>query len=131
MCFSGFRGGFTHTVDRLEKSDGVRCDVSVKREVGTALDGGVNVHTLRAQPLQKRCPVRLGHQDDRRISGVQGGSNKVRKAIDNSRVIRTEENLVTMWSGSIGRFGQRETATHESLATEYGIDGGQQVSSGR
>ena len=38
---------------------------------------------------------------------------------------------MTTWSGSIGRFGKRETATHESLAREYGVDRGQQVSRGR
>ena len=30
MCFPGFGGGCTHTVDRLEKSDGIRCDISIK-----------------------------------------------------------------------------------------------------
>ena len=30
MCLPGFRGGLTHSIDRLEKSDGVRCGVSVK-----------------------------------------------------------------------------------------------------
>ena len=38
---------------------------------------------------------------------------------------------MTTWSGSIGRFGKRDTATHESLAREYGVDRGQQVSRGR
>ena len=131
MCFPGFGGGRTHTVNRLEKSDGVRSDVSIKRKAGAALDGAINVHTLRAQLLQKMCPVRLRHQDNRGIGGVQGGSNTASKALDNSGVIRTEEDLVTTWSGSIGRFGKRETATHESLAREYGVDRGQQVSRGR
>ena len=30
MCFPGSGGGRTHTVDRLEKSGGVRRDVSIK-----------------------------------------------------------------------------------------------------
>jgi hypothetical protein len=30
MCFPGFGSGRTHTVDRLEKSDGVRSDVCIK-----------------------------------------------------------------------------------------------------
>ena len=30
MCFPGFRGGLTHTVDCLEKSHRVWCYVSVK-----------------------------------------------------------------------------------------------------
>ena len=30
MCFSGFGSGRTHTGDRLEKSGGVRCHVSIK-----------------------------------------------------------------------------------------------------
>ena len=77
------------------------------------------------------CSVRLRHQDDPGISGVQGGSNTARKAIDDSCVIRTEENLVTTWSGSIDGGGKRDTATHESLAREYGVDCGQQVSRGR
>ena len=131
MCLPGFRCGLTHTVDCLEKSDRVRCYVSVKRQEGTALDGAVNVHTLRAQRLQETGSVKLRDQRDGSIGGVQGGSNKARKAIDDSRVTRTEENLVTMWSGSIGRFGKRDTATHESLAREYGVDRGQQVSPGR
>jgi hypothetical protein len=76
------------------------------------------------------CPVRLRHQDDRCIGGVQSGSNTASKAIDNSCVIRTEENLVTAWTGTIGRFGKRETATHESLARAYGVDRGQQVGRG-
>jgi hypothetical protein len=77
------------------------------------------------------CAVRLGDQEDRCIAGVQGNSNRASEAIDNSCVIRTEENLVTTWSGSIGRLGKRETATHESLTIEYGVDRGQQVSPGR
>jgi len=75
--------------------------------------------------------MRLRHQGDRGIGVVQGRTNEARKAIDNSRVIRTEQNLVTTWSGSIGRVGKRETAAHESLATEDGVDRRQQVSSGR
>jgi len=75
--------------------------------------------------------VRLRHQGDRCIGGVQGGSSKASKAIDNRRVIRTEQNLVTTRRGSLGRFGKRETATYESLAREYGVDSGQQVSCGR
>ena len=35
------------------------------------------------------------------------------------------------WSSNIDRFGKRDTATHESLAREYGVDRGQQVSRGR
>ena len=62
------------------------------------------------------CAVRLRHQDNRCIGGVQGGSNIASKAIDNSCAIRTEKNLVTTWSGSIGRFGKRDTPTQESLA---------------
>ena len=49
--------------------------------------------------------VSLRHQDDRCIGGVQGGSDIASKAIDDGGVVRTEENLVTTWSGSIGRFG--------------------------
>ena len=96
-----------------------------------ALNRAIDVHTLRAQLLQKMLAVRLRHQGNRCIGGVQGGSNEASKAIDNSCVIRTEENLVTTWSGSIGRFGKRDTTTHESLAIEYGVDRWQQVSSGR
>ena len=64
------------------------------------VDGAVDVHALRAQPLKKTCPVRRRRQDDRGIAGVQGGGNKARKAIDNRCVIRTEENLVTTWRRS-------------------------------
>ena len=85
----------------------------------------------RAQRLQETGSVRLRDQGDGSIGGVQGGGNKARKAIDDSRVIRTEENLVTTRSGSIGRFGKRDTATHESLAREYGVDCRQQVGPGR
>ena len=95
------------------------------------LDGAIDVHTPRAQLLQKTCPVRLRHQDDRGIGGVQGGSHIASQAIDDRFVIRTEENLVTTWSGSFGRFGKREAATHESLAGEHGVDRGQQVARGR
>ena len=130
MCFPGSGSGRTHTVDRRQKSDGVRSDVSIKRQAGAARNGAINVHTLRAQPLQKRCPVRRRHQEDRGIGGVEGGSNKANKAIDNRGVICTEQNLVTTRRGSIGRFGKRETATHESLAHENGVDRGQQVSRG-
>src|SRR5688572_21947446 len=80
--------------------------------------------------MQKRCSVRLRHQDDRGIAGAQRGSHAASKAIDNSSIIRTEQNLVTTWGGSIGRFVKRETATHESLAREDGVDRWQEVSSG-
>ena len=46
-------------------------------------------------------------------------------------VIRTEDNLVTTGRGSIGRFGQRDTAAHESPAAEDGVDRRQQVGPGR
>ena len=61
---------------------------------------------------------------DRCIGGVHGGSNKASKAIDNRRVIRTKQNLVTTQRGSIGRVGKRETATHELPAREYRVDPG-------
>ena len=67
---------------------------------------------------------RLAFRGDRCIGGVHGGSNKASKAIDNRRVIRTEQNLVTTRRGSIGRVGKRETATHELSAREYGVDPG-------
>src|SRR6187549_3997457 len=75
-------------------------------------------------------PVSLRRQDDRRIPGVQGGCNVARKAVDKSRVIRTEENLVTTWNRSIGRFGKRDAATYESLAREDRVDRGRQVCPG-
>ena len=68
-----------------------------------------------------------GVEGDRCIDGVQGGSNKASKAIDNRRVIRREQNLVTTRRVSIGGFGKCETATEESLAREDGVDPGQQV----
>ena len=48
--------------------------------------------------------MRLRHQGDRCIGGAQGGSNTARKAIDNRRVVRTEQNLVTTRRGSIDGF---------------------------
>ena len=122
MCFPGFDSGRTHTVDRLEKSDGVRSDVSIEPAAGAALNRAIYVHALRAQPLQNKCSVRLSHQGNRSVGRVQGVSNTASGAVDNSCVIRTEENLVTTWSGSIGGFGKRDTATHESLAREHGVD---------
>ena len=74
--------------------------------------------------------MRLRHQEDRGIGGVQGGSHEASKAIDNRGVIRTEQNLVTTQRGSIGRFDRRETATHESLTHENGVDRRQQVGRG-
>jgi len=94
------------------------------RTQGVDVDGAIKVHALRAQPLQKRGSVRLRHQEDRGIGGVQGGSHKANKAIDNRGVIRTEQNLVTTRRGSSGSFGKGETATHESLAHEDGVDRG-------
>src|SRR5688572_21937619 len=75
------------------------------------------------------CSVRLRHQHDRAVSGVQGGTNARRKAGDNRCVVRTEENLVTTWAGKVG-VSKRHTAAHESLAAEYGVDRGQQIGPG-
>ena len=132
MCLSDGSGGRTRTVDRIMKSNGVGRDVSIKGQVGAAFDGAINVHTLRAQLLQKTSLVSLRRQSDRGIARLQGGGNKASKAVDDRGVIRTEENLVTMWSRSVGsRFGKLDAAAHESLATEYGVDRSQQVSRGR
>ena len=50
MRLAGLAGGRTHAVDRLEKSDGIRCDVSIEGKAGAALEGAVDVHTLRRSP---------------------------------------------------------------------------------
>ena len=130
VCFPGFGSGCPHAVNRRNKSDGVRSNVSIEQEAGAALNGAIDVHTLRAQLLHEMRAVRLRRQDDRCVGGVQGGSNRASEAIDNSCVIPTEENLVTTSSGSIGWSGKRETATHESLTRKDGVDRGPQVSRG-
>src|SRR5688572_13242631 len=130
MCFSGCGCSRAHTVDRIEKSVRRRGVVSIKCTASAARHGAINVHTLRPQLPQQVGPVRLRYHCDRGIAGLQGGSHTASQALDHSCVVLTEENLVTTWNGSIGRVGKGETATHESLAREDGVDRGQQVSRG-
>jgi hypothetical protein len=87
MCFPRFDGGLAQTVDRVEKPRRFKRLLSIQRQVRLSLNGGVNVHTLRAQSMKKTLPVRLRGQDERGIGGVHGGSHKSSQAIDDSGVI--------------------------------------------